>query len=308
MILFRNTHRSRLVLSVLVLLLLVSLPGRSFADTAGTGAEAGTAGTGAVTSTEEVGTAAGETVTTETAAGETAANEESVEKASSAGAGETETAAEEPNILQDLPVIKPQPHYADPNYVETPAEQQIFSYVQTPYTYYKVRRWVGPWHRIQAAGQTFLNFGCGICCLTNMFDTIKHRDITPDRMYEKCIEHSSYAPHGSVGAIDWKQIKTMCDYFGFQTELKAKPRDYAEFQKDAAENKTLLVLVCKDNDSRLWYYTRGHYVNLWEYDAETDSVFVTDASGLYNRERVPLSFVYAALKTASNYQYMTVKE
>ena len=88
--------------------------------------------------------------------------------------------------------------------------------------------------------------------------------------------------------------------------LKTKPADYSQFQRDIHGAAAVIVLVSKDNDDKLWWYTNGHYVNLWEYDPATDSVFLSDPSGLFNRARVSLEDIYRALKTASNAQYMII--
>jgi len=192
-------------------------------------------------------------------------------------------------------------------YEESEAEKKIKSYVQVPWSLYPDIRWTGPWNGISIGSQKFSNFGCGVVCLTNLYCTITGQKTTPWQMYEWSQKYSSYRPGGGSGAIDWNQMTDVCRNLGLSTTLQVKPADYAVFQEQMKNTKAMLVLVCRENDDKLWWYTAGHYVVLWEYKADTDSVFVCDPSGLYNRERVPLSYVYQALKTASNYQYMLVE-
>ncbi|MBR6848743.1 MAG: hypothetical protein IKM88_00710, partial [Lachnospiraceae bacterium] len=73
--------------------------------------------------------------------------------------------------------------------------------------------------------------------------------------------------------------------------------------KEIQASPTAIVLVDGNNDKRLWWYTDGHYVNIWKYDPATGTVFVTDPSTHFNRLRVKLADIYNALKTASSYQY-----
>ena len=189
-------------------------------------------------------------------------------------------------------------------YEESDAEKLIYSYVQVPEGYYDVEEWIGDWTHLEAGGQEFFYFGCGICCLSNMYSTFYQTPVTPDVMFELTKANTDYYPDSGKGAVSWTQLKQMCVLFEIPSEVKQKPYDYSAFQYDVMTADTTMVLVCKDNDDKLWYYTKGHYVNLWEYDPVTDTVFVTDASGMFNRARVNLRDIYNALKTASDAQYM----
>lgn len=195
-------------------------------------------------------------------------------------------------------------HLFHSTYEESEEEKQICSYVQVPWCMYPHLRWTGPWNGISIGSYKFSSFGCGVCCLSNLYQTITGEKASPYRMYDWCQAYSSYSPTSSVGAISWSQMKAVCDHLGLDTQLMQKPADYAQFQEQMKNNRAMLVLVCKDNDNKLWWYTNGHYVTIWEYQEETDSVFVADPSGLYNRERVPLSYIYQALKTQSDAQFM----
>ena len=191
---------------------------------------------------------------------------------------------------------------------ESPGEQRVYSFVQTTWKYYPDLRWTGPWSCIEAGGQKFFYFGCGICSLTNIYDTLTGDVISPTDMYQWCREYTDYDPDSGRGALSWGQISEMCRQLDLDAKIRKKPSDYETFRSAVAKSETTLALVCKWNDKTLWSNTEGHYVTLWEYDEPSDTVFVADSSGLHNRHRVNLKDVYKALKTSSQYQYMTVQE
>ena len=186
---------------------------------------------------------------------------------------------------------------------ETADEQIIYSYLQGVKSYEKGLKWTGDWCNISAGNQTFSQFGCGICCLSNMYSTFSEEECDPSLMYELCKEYTDYNPDSGVGALSWSQIDTMCHKLDCPGTLAKKPDDYSEFQKMAKENTTLLVLVSSNNDTAIWKDVPGHYVNLWLYDESSDQVFLTDSKGpKRNRTYVDLQDVYNALKTSSSYQ------
>ena len=201
-------------------------------------------------------------------------------------------------------------------YEETEEERKIYSYTQFYEEAYQNTSWVnkrvsaegwnGEWARIQAAGREFMMFGCGICCLSNMVSTLTDRVVDPEEMYYATKEKTSYYPESGRGAVSWENLKIMCSEYGLNMELCRKPSDYETFVKEIESVPTAVILVNADNDKRLWWYTDGHYVNIWKYDPESGTVFVTDPSTHFNRQRVKLLDIYNALKTASGYQYATV--
>ena len=198
-------------------------------------------------------------------------------------------------------------------YTETQEEKAIYSYTQFYEEAYQKTTWVnkrvsaagwnGEWARIQAAGREFMMFGCGVCCLSNSVSTLTGTVVDPEEMYYALKDQTSYYPESGVGAVSWEYLKAMCGYYGLRMDLKNKPSDYERFVEEISSSPTAIVLVDGNNDKRLWWYTDGHYVNIWEYDPATGTVFVTDPSTHFNRQRVKLLDIYNALKTASGYQY-----
>lgn len=188
-------------------------------------------------------------------------------------------------------------------------EDDIFSYLQGNGSYDKGLDWAGDWCYIDAGeGRMFYSFGCGLCCLANMYSTLTADVCTPGEMYELAKEQTGYSPGPDGGAIDWPYIDQICRLYGFGGTLCAKPDDYAQFQQDMASAITIMVLVSSYEDDAIWQDLPGHYVNLWLYDADTDTVFMSDSRApSTNRTRVALSDVYNALLTSNPYQYYLIR-
>ena len=203
-------------------------------------------------------------------------------------------------------------------YQETPEEKGIYSYTQFYDEAYQNSTWVnkrvsaagwnGEWGRIQAGGQEFMMFGCGVCCLSNIVSTMTDRVVDPEEMYYALKDQTNYYPESGRGAVSWEYLQTMCAYYGLTMELRRKPADYESFVNEIRSVRTAVILADGGNSKRLWWYTDGHYVNIWAYDPATGTVFVTDPSTHYNRQRVKLIDIYNILKTASNYQYAVVRD
>ena len=203
-------------------------------------------------------------------------------------------------------------------YEEKEEEKAIYSYTQFYEEAYQMTTWVnkrvsaagwnGDWAKIQAAGREFMMFGCGVCCLSNSVSTLTDLVVDPEEMYYALKDQTNYYPESGVGAVSWENLKSMCGYYGLNMDLRRKPSDYESFVKEMQAAPTAIVLVDGNNDKRLWWYTDGHYVNIWKYDPVTGTVFVTDPSTHFNRQRVKLKDIYNALKTASSYQYGVISD
>ena len=95
---------------------------------------------------------------------------------------------------------------------------------------------------------------------------------------------------------------------GFDCSLENKPEGYEQFQEQMRETPMAVVLVCSADDDTFWENTGGHYVNISLYNPDMDVVFLADPGGPdRNRTWIPLRYVYDALKTSSQYQYLLVR-
>lgn len=186
-------------------------------------------------------------------------------------------------------------------------EAYVYTFLQGPKSWNEGRTWSGEWSGEYVNGNYFGNFGCGLCCMANIYCTLTKYTCSPWDMYEYARQVSGYHPTKKVGAIGWADMKVTLRKSGFDCSLNNKPDSYEEFQEQIKNAKSVVVLVCSRDDDTFWENTGGHYVNISLYREDTDEVFLADPSGpTKNRTWIPLRYVYDALKTASQYQYLLV--
>lgn len=192
------------------------------------------------------------------------------------------------------------------NYAAFP-EAYTYTFLQGPKSWEEQRAWSGEWSNEYVKGNYFGNFGCGLCCMANIYCSMTEYTCSPWDMYEHARQVSGYSPTGKTGAIGWADMKVTLRKSGFDCSLNQKAESYEAFQEQIRQAKSAVVLVCSQNDDTFWENTGGHYVNISGYNVQTDEVFLADpGSPDRNRSRIPLRYVYDALKTASQYQYLLV--
>lgn len=188
-------------------------------------------------------------------------------------------------------------------------EPEVYTFLQGPRSWSEGIRWSGEWCLFGVKGNSFGNFGCGLCCMANIYDTLSPYEVSPWDMCEYAMSVSGYAPKKKSGAIDWGNMKEVLKKCGISCDVYYKPDTYEVFQQQISEAKSAVVLVCSANDDTYWKDTPGHYVNIWMYREEDDTVFLAEpGSPTNNRSRIPLRYVYDALKTTSKFQYLLADE
>ena len=186
-------------------------------------------------------------------------------------------------------------------------EDDIYTFLQGPRAWSSGKPWSGEWCREYAKGQYFGSFGCGFCCIANLYSTFSDYECSPLDVYQYAMEVTGYAPSRSNAAIDWGNMKVLLKKLGFQCDVYYKPATYREFQEQIKRCKSAVVLVCSANDDTFWQKIPGHYVTISLYDELTDDVFLGEpGSPTKNRTRVPLRYIYDALKTTSKFQYLMI--
>ena len=186
-------------------------------------------------------------------------------------------------------------------------EQGVYTFLQGPKSWAERRAWSGEWSNQYVRGNYFGNFGCGLCCMANIYSTFSGHTCSPWDMFLYAREVSGYTPTKKIGAIGWGDMKTVMRKCGFDAELYTKPQDYETFRDQVRSAKSVVVLVSSHDDNTYWKKTGGHYVNISLYKEDTDEVFLADpADPDGNRNYIPLRYVYDALKTVSKYQYLLV--
>ena len=110
-------------------------------------------------------------------------------------------------------------------------QDSIYSFSQGPKAWKKKRKWSGSWGNLIVDGNAFGNFGCGFCCMANIYSTLTDYECSPVDMYSYAKEASNYMPRPGVGAIGWQPMQYTLETCGFSTTLHQKDINYEDFQK-----------------------------------------------------------------------------
>lgn len=189
------------------------------------------------------------------------------------------------------------------------SDEAVYSFFQGPKAWKSRRSWSGSWANMIFEGNSFGNFGCGLCCMANIYSTLSDYVCSPIDMYHCATENSSYAPSYGYGAISWPAMASTLEFCGIEAQLHRKSDDYTSFQEVIANSYATIVLISSENSDVYWQNTGGHYVTIWNYAKEDGTVFLTDSgSPERNRSRIDLKIVYDSLKTASTFQYLTTNK
>lgn len=182
--------------------------------------------------------------------------------------------------------------------------EEIFTYLQGPKSWSQRRDWSGSWGSEFYDGGSFGAFGCGLCCLANVYSTVSNFQCTPVDIYQFAKRNTGY---NGGGAIAWKYMDNILTSLGMQSSLRRKPDNYNEFKKQISEASCSIVLVSSDASKCYWTDTPGHYVTVFLYDKENDMVFLADSGDpSHNRQWVDLRKIYKSLKSASEWQYLCI--
>lgn len=183
----------------------------------------------------------------------------------------------------------------------------VYSFLQGPKSYSEGLPWGGAWCEETVGYNKFGGFGCGFCCMANIYSTLTDYECSPLDIYEFAKTASKYYPTSESGAIGWKDMKKTLKAAGFACKNYRKPATYGEFKDQMRHTLSAIVLVSSAEDAAFWQDTPGHYVNIWLYQQEEDMVFLAEPGNpANNRTWIPLRYVYDALKTVSDYQYLAV--
>lgn len=200
------------------------------------------------------------------------------------------------------PVPAETPRPAEP---AVKAEDEIYSYFQGPKTWGKRLKWSGEWGVTYYDGASFGGFGCGLCCVANVYSSLTKYQCTPIDAYRYAKKHTEYQ---GGGAIDWGYMRTSLSMMGFDCKVYKKPKSYEKFKRQIKKSQAAIVLVSSSNSTCYWKDTPGHYVTMFLYDEKSDKVFLADSGDpKHNRHWVPLKKIYDSLKTASAWQFLSVK-
>lgn len=192
---------------------------------------------------------------------------------------------------------------AEPTPTPDPTEK-IATFLQGPKSWKKRLEWSGKWGSEYYDGGSFGGFGCGLCCMANIYTTFSGHTCSPIDVYEYAKRKSEY---GGGGAIDWGYMKETLKYLGFTSDVWRKPAGYAKFQRSVKDSMACIVVVSSNDSDCYWKDTPGHYVTLFSYDETSDKIFLADSGDpSHNRHWVDLKKIYKSLKTSNRWQYLAV--
>lgn len=221
--------------------------------------------------------------------------------------GVTEPEEEQPQEKEEEEETEETP--APPSFAEGLQETDIYTFLQGPKAWASRTDWSGTWCDEELKDQKFSVFGCGLCVLANIYSTFTDCDCSPLDMFYYAQEVSGYTPVSGVGAIDWPYMQETLKTTGISSRLGRKEEKYEDFQDTVAGSGCVVALISSYCDDTYWHEVEGHYVSLWLYDSTDDTVFLGDSGNPdHNRQRIPLRYVYDALKTGTEYQYLTVTD
>lgn len=187
---------------------------------------------------------------------------------------------------------------------EKMSEEDIYTFLQGPKSWGERRVWSGEWGESFYDGGSFGGFGCGLCCIANLYSSLTEYQCTPVDAYRYAKKTTEYAGGGAIG---WGYLRLSLSSMGFQCEVKKKPQTYKSFQQEMAGCMGAVVLVSSWDSECYWKDTPGHYVTIFLYDEQTDKVFLADSGDPeHNRQWVSLRKIYKSLKTESEWQYLPV--
>lgn len=184
------------------------------------------------------------------------------------------------------------------------ATEEIYSFLQGPKSWGKRLTWSGKWGKTMYDGGSFGGFGCGLCCMANIYCSLTEHKASPVDMYRYAKKQTEY---GGGGAIGWGYMLQTMTQIGFQARLGNKPASYSKFQQMVEKSQSCIVLVSSAASECYWKNTPGHYVTIFLYNREKDCVFLADSGDPdHNRQWISLKKIYRSLKTESDYQYLQI--
>lgn len=211
-----------------------------------------------------------------------------------------EASTEPKPTISPVPTATPVPA---PTPVPDPTET-VAAFLQGPKSWKKGLEWAGEWGDEYYDGGKFGAFGCGLCCMANIYTTFSGGKCSPIDMYGYAKKVSGY---GGGGAIDWGYMKETLQRTGFSSDVWRKPSNYREFQQQIQNCIACIVVVSSYDSDCYWKNTAGHYVTIFHYDVKTDRIFLTDSGNpSHNRQWVALKKIYKSLKTSNRWQYLAV--
>lgn len=220
-----------------------------------------------------------------------------------------EVTYQQPMVAQAQETMAPTPEQPSPEPTPEATQdptQDIYSFLQGPRSWSEKRPWSGSWAHKMLGGRSFGGFGCGFCCMANIYDSLTPYKASPVQTYTFARKNTYY---GGGQALSWGYMRQSLSKMGFDCQAQRKPKSYAKFRRQIRKAQCATVLVSSANSRRYWKNTAGHYVSIFLYDEDTQKVFLADSGDPdHNRSWVSLRVIYDSLKTSSDWQYLLISD
>lgn len=186
-------------------------------------------------------------------------------------------------------------------------EETVYTFFQGPTAWQSGLDWSGAWCNEYLRGQYFGSFGCGMCCIANIYDTFSPYEVNPLDIYYFARKNTGYSPSSKAGAISWGDMKVCLKKLGFSCDVYYKADSYEAFREQVKASKCMVAVVSSENKNSYWKKTPGHYITTWLYNDATQEVFIGDSGNpSNNRTWIPLQYVYDSLSDSDEFQYLLV--
>jgi len=107
-------------------------------------------------------------------------------------------------------------------------EDAVYTFLQGPKSWGKRLTWSGKWAETYYDGGKFGAFGCGFCCMANIYSSQTTYEASPVDIYKYTKRNTIY---GGGGAVAWEYMESAMQGLGFEVSLRRKPTSYRKFQK-----------------------------------------------------------------------------
>ena len=99
-------------------------------------------------------------------------------------------------------------------------EDAVYTFLQGPKSWGKRLTWSGKWAETYYDGGKFGAFGCGFCCMANIYSSQTTYEASPVDIYKYTKRNTIY---GGGGAVAWEYMESAMQGLGFEVSLRRKP-------------------------------------------------------------------------------------
>ena len=122
-------------------------------------------------------------------------------------------------------------------------EEDVYTFLQGHRAWESNATWSGEWCMKYAKGQYFSGFGCGFCCVANVYSTLSPYTCSPLDVYDYAYKETGYTPSKTNSALDWGNMKVILKDLGMSCDVYYKDNSYEAFRDQIRSAKMAITLV-----------------------------------------------------------------